>query len=95
MLAVGRCIQGLSVSILFSIGLAHLVDSVGRDEVGQWIGFFLSGINIGSWFRPSGEALVYDKAGYYPVFYMCLGVIALVFKAVPGLCCRTGDSGKV
>lgn len=23
--------------------------------------------------------LVYDRAGYYPVFYFCLGVIALVF----------------
>lgn len=79
MLAVGRCIQGLSVSILFSVGLAHLVDTVGRDEVGQWIGFVLSGMNIGVMVSPFLGGLVYDRAGYYPVFYMCLGVIALVF----------------
>ena len=79
MLAVGRCIQGLSVSILFSVGLAHLVDTVGRDEAGQWIGFVLSGMNIGVMVSPFLGGLVYDRAGYYPVFYMCLGVIALVF----------------
>lgn len=79
MLAVGRCIQGLSVSILCSVGLAHLVDTVGRDEVGQWIGFVLSGMGMGVMVSPFLGGLVYDRAGYYPVFYMCLGVIAFVF----------------
>lgn len=79
MLAVGRCIQGISVSILFSVGLAYLVDTVGRDEVGQWIGFVLSGMNTGVMFSPFLGGLVYDRAGYLPVFFMCLGIIAIVF----------------
>lgn len=79
MLAVGRCIQGISVSILFSVGLAHLVDTVGRDEVGQWIGFVLSGMNTGVMASPFLGGLVYDRAGYIPVFLMCLGIIAVVF----------------
>ena len=78
-LTIGRCIQGLSVSILFAVGLAHLVDTVGRDEVGQWIGFVLSGMNIGVMVSPFLGGLVYDKAGYYSVFIMCLGVLAFVF----------------
>ena len=79
MLAVGRCIQGISVSILFSVGLAHLVDTVGRDEVGQWIGFVLSGMNTGVMLSPFLGGLVYDRAGYIPVFLMCLGIIVVVF----------------
>lgn len=79
MLAVGRCIQGISVSILFSVGLAHLVDTVGRDEVGQWIGFVLSGMNTGVMASPLLGGLVYDRAGYLPVFLMCLGIIVVVF----------------
>lgn len=79
MLAVGRCIQGISFSILFSVGLAHLVDTVGRDEVGQWTGFALSGMNIGAMASPFLGGLVYDRVGYLPVFFMCLGIIVVVF----------------
>lgn len=79
MLAVGRCIQGISVSILFSVGLAHLVDIVGRDEVGQWIGFVLSGMNTGVMLSRFLGGLVYNRAGYIPVFLMCLGIIVVVF----------------
>ena len=79
LLIIGRCIQGLSMSILFSVGLAHLVDTVGRDEVGQWIGFVLSGMNIGVMISPFLGGLVYEKAGHYPVFIMCLGVLVFDF----------------
>jgi MFS family permease len=79
MLVVGRCVQGLSVSVLFAVGLANLVDTVGRDEVGQWTGFVLSGMNIGVMVSPFLGGLVYAKAGYYQVFAMCLGVLILVF----------------
>ena len=79
LLVIGRCIQGLSVSVLFAVGLAHLVDTVGRDEVGQWIGFVLSGMNLGVMLSPFLGGLVYDRAGYHAVFIMCIGVLAFVF----------------
>ena len=78
-LVVGRCIQGCSVATVFTVGLAQLVDSVEREELGQWIGFVLSGMNMGVMISPFLGGLVYDKAGYYPVCAMGLSVIAFNF----------------
>ena len=52
---------------------------MGREEVGQWIGFVLSGMNMGVMISPFLGGLVYEKAGYYPVCAMGLGVIAFNF----------------
>ncbi|KAG6986703.1 hypothetical protein G7Y79_00073g098020 [Physcia stellaris] len=78
-LVAGRCIQGCSVATVFTVGLAQLVDSVERKELGQWIGFVLSGMNMGVMISPFLGGLVYDKAGYYPVCAMGLSVIAFNF----------------
>ena len=78
-LVAGRCIQGFSVATVFTVGLAQLVDSVEREELGQWIGFVLSGMNMGVMISPFLGGLVYDKAGYYPVCAMGLSVIAFNF----------------
>ncbi|KAL9579163.1 MAG: hypothetical protein Q9212_005266 [Teloschistes hypoglaucus] len=77
MLVLGRCLQGCSVSIVFTVGLALLVDTVEREEIGQWIGFVLSGMNMGVMISPFLGGLVYEKAGYYAVCAMGLGVIAV------------------
>ena len=78
-LVAGRCIQGCSVATVFTVGLAQLVDSVEREELGQWIGFVLSGMNMGVMISPFLGGLVYDKAGYNPVCAMGLSVIAFNF----------------
>lgn len=79
MLVLGRCLQGCSVSIVFTVGLALLVDTVEREEIGQWIGFVLSGMNMGVMISPFLGGLVYEKAGYYSVCAMGLSVIAVDF----------------
>lgn len=76
-LVLGRCLQGRSVSIVFTVGLALLVDTVEREEIGQWIGFVLSGMNMGVMISPFLGGLVYEKAGYYAVCAMGLSVIAV------------------
>ena len=40
------------------------------------IGFVLSGLNLGLLIAPSLAGLIYEKAGYYAVFSMILGVIS-------------------
>lgn len=74
---ISRLLQGLSTAAVYSIGLALLVDTVGRDEVGQWMGFALSSSSIGLVVSPVLGGLVYSQAGYYAVFVMILGIIAI------------------
>ena len=79
MLVVGRCLQGLSAGVVYTTGLSLLVDTVSRDEIGSWMGFALSGMNLGVLISPFLAGIVYEKAGYYPVFAMALVVIAFDF----------------
>lgn len=77
MVIISRILQGLSTAAVYSIGLALLVDTVGRDEVGQWMGFALSSSSIGLVISPVLGGLVYSRAGYYAVFGMILCIIAV------------------
>lgn len=79
MLVAARFLQGSSSGIVFTVGLALLADTVGRDEVGQWLGFVLSGLSVGLMIAPFLGGIVYAKAGYITVFIMVLGVIAFDF----------------
>lgn len=72
-----RLLQGLSSAAVYSVGLALLVDTVGREEVGQWMGFALSSSSIGLVVSPVLGGLVYSRSGYYAVFAMILSIILI------------------
>ncbi|KAL8849331.1 MAG: hypothetical protein Q9221_005682 [Calogaya cf. arnoldii] len=74
-LLVSRLLQGLSAAITYTVGLALLVDTVGRDNVGQWMGTALSSSSFGLIISPLLGGIVYAKAGYMTVFAMALGLI--------------------
>ncbi|KAI9757012.1 MAG: hypothetical protein M1815_002347 [Lichina confinis] len=74
-LAASRMLQGFSAANVYTIGLALLTDTVGRDEVGQMMGFALSSANVGVLISPLLGGLVYARAGYIPLFGMALGLI--------------------
>ncbi|MCJ1231454.1 hypothetical protein MMC12_008131 [Toensbergia leucococca] len=78
-LMVARFFQGASSGIVFTVGLALLVDTVGRNEIGAWIGFALSGMSVGIMVGPFLGGIIYANAGYYAVFAVILGVIAFDF----------------
>src|SRR3954454_3158463 len=59
MLVLSRVLQGFSSSILYTVGLAVLVDTVGKDEVGQWMGTAMSCNNIGIIISPLLGGIVY------------------------------------
>jgi MFS family permease len=67
-------LHGLSSSILYTVGLAVLVDTVGKGEVGRWMGTAMSCNNIGIITSPLLGGIVYDKAGKMAVFGIMLGV---------------------
>ena len=76
-LVLARCLQGLSAGVVYTTVLALLVESVERDEVGSWIGFALSGVNLGVLTAPVLAGIIYERVGYYAVFSICLAIIAL------------------
>ncbi|RAL64129.1 hypothetical protein DID88_003317 [Monilinia fructigena] len=61
LLILGRVFAGLSTAIVWTVGQALLVDTVGQGEI---VAPLLGGI-------------VYEKAGYYAVFYMAFGLLVL------------------
>ena len=75
-LVLARCLQGVSAGVVYTTVLALLVESVERDEVGSWIGFALSGVNLGVLIAPVLAGVIYERAGYYTVFAICLAIIA-------------------
>lgn len=76
-LLLSRVLQGSSTAITWTVGLALTVDTVGKDEVGQWMGTALSSSSIGLIVSPLLGGVVYDKAGLWGVLGMMIGLIAL------------------
>ncbi|KAI4254706.1 MAG: hypothetical protein LQ352_002942 [Teloschistes flavicans] len=74
-LLISRLCQGLSAAITYTVGLALLVDTVGRDNIGQWMGTALSSSSFGLIVSPLLGGIVYAKAGYMAVFGMAMGLI--------------------
>ena len=79
LLVVARCLQGASAGIVHTAGLALLVDTVGRNDVGAWMGSALSGMSAGVMIGPFIAGIIYAKAGYLAVFATILIVIGLDF----------------
>ncbi|KAF2848799.1 MFS general substrate transporter [Plenodomus tracheiphilus IPT5] len=77
MLMCSRILHGLSPSILYTVGLAVLVDTIDKDEVGRWMGTAMSCNNIGIIISPLLGGIVYDKAGKNAVFGIMLGLGAI------------------
>jgi MFS family permease len=76
-LLVARALQGLSTTIVYSVGLAILVDTVGVEQIGRQAGYFLSSANFGVLISPMLGGYIYHRAGYYAVVFMMLGLVVL------------------
>lgn len=77
LLIVGRVLQGLSAAIVWVVGCALLVDTVGQADVGQTMGYVSLSMSLAYLVAPLLGGIVYERAGYYPVFYMAFGIIVL------------------
>ncbi|MCJ1471210.1 hypothetical protein MMC07_009858 [Pseudocyphellaria aurata] len=76
-LVVSRFLQGLSAAIVYTVGFALLADTVGSKDIGQWMGYVISSVNIGMTVSPTLGGILYEKAGYMSLFYVMFGLIAL------------------
>ncbi|TGO31458.1 hypothetical protein BHYA_0747g00020 [Botrytis hyacinthi] len=76
-LVAARVLQGFSSGLVWSVGLALLIDTVGSDQIGQAMGYVGIGINLGVLLSPLLGGLVFNRRGYYSVFAMAFALIAL------------------
>ncbi|CAD6440347.1 c0c59c18-4149-4ee3-8936-c40daf1feff5 [Sclerotinia trifoliorum] len=77
LLVLGRIFAGLSASIVWTVGLALLVDTVGQAEIGETLGYVSLSMSLGILVAPLLGGVVYEKAGYYAVFYMSFGLLVM------------------
>lgn len=73
----GRVLQGLSAAVVWTVGLALLVDTVGQEHIGEAMGYVGMGMSLAVLAAPLLGGVVFDRAGYYPVFAMCFALIAV------------------
>lgn len=75
-LAAARFLQGASGGVVWTIGIALLIETVGQENLGKTIGSIFSFITVASLFSPIVGGLLYAKTGYGGVFGV--GVAAIV-----------------
>ena len=90
---VARALAGFSAGIVFCTGLTLVVDSVPRKEIGEWMGFALSGMTWGTMIAPMLGGIIYKRAGYYAVFLTLLAVIVFDF-GLRAVMIETGERSK-
>lgn len=73
----GRIFQGLSAAMVWTVGLALLVDTVGKDEIGSAMGFIGMGVSAGTMLGPLLGGVIYQRGGYYSVFAVAFALIGV------------------
>ena len=73
----GRILQGITSCVVWTTGLAVLVDTVGQKHIGEYMGYVGIALNAGSILAPLLGGIVFAKAGYDAVFGLVTGVVVL------------------
>ncbi|KAI1743873.1 major facilitator superfamily domain-containing protein [Xylaria scruposa] len=78
-LVIARVLQGISAAVVWTIGLAMVLDTVGPQNLGKVIGSIFSIISIGELMAPVIGGILYEKTGYTGVFGLGAGMLVLDF----------------
>ncbi|KAI0154020.1 major facilitator superfamily domain-containing protein [Pestalotiopsis sp. NC0098] len=78
-LVLARALQGVSATVVWTIGLAMVLDTVGTENLGKTMGVIFSTISVGELVAPVLGGVLYDKAGYGGVFGLAVGIIGIDF----------------
>lgn len=74
-LVAGRLLQGASAAVVWTVALALLSDTVGKEQSGHALGYVASSYSLGILSAPLLGGVVYERAGYYAVYGMTFGII--------------------
>ena len=77
LLIVARAFQGASGSVVWTTGLALMIDTVEKDQIGQAMGYTALANTLAVLCSPLLAGVVYEHGGYSAVFYMAFGIIAI------------------
>lgn len=77
LVAIGRILQGLSAAIVWTVGLALMVDTVGKEKIGSAMGWVSSAMSLGILVGPLLGGVVLEQSGYYSVFAICFGLLGV------------------
>ncbi|KAL4944185.1 hypothetical protein BDV06DRAFT_220551 [Aspergillus oleicola] len=77
MLVIARVFQGLSCAVVWTVGMALIVDTMGKDQVGAAMGIVSMAMTVGTVFGPFVGGVVLSKVGYHAVFGLAIGMIVL------------------
>ncbi|RDW79270.1 MFS transporter [Aspergillus mulundensis] len=74
-LVIARAFQGLSCAVVWTVGMALIVDTMGKEQVGAAMGIVSMAMTVGTVMGPSVGGVVLSKAGYHAVFGLALALI--------------------
>jgi MFS family permease len=78
-LVVARLLQGTSAAVVWTVGLAMILDTVGPEHLGKVIGSIFSFISVGELLAPVVGGVLYDCTGYAGVFGVAGTILGLDF----------------
>jgi MFS family permease len=78
LLLVSRILQGISGTVLFSLGLALLAECVPAERVAAASGNAMIGLSLGSVLGPVAGGALYDQLGYAAPWILCIALVSLV-----------------
>ncbi|KAH1393106.1 hypothetical protein KXW71_005360 [Aspergillus fumigatus] len=73
----GRLFQGVAAAVVWTVGLALLVDTIEKEALGEAMGYAAMGITLGTLTGPLLGGVLYENGGYYAVFGLAFGIIGL------------------
>jgi len=73
---LGRVLQGVSAAVVWSVGCALLVDTMGS-AVGVAMGYVNISMSIALLLAPVIGGVSYNNAGYLAVYYVAFGIVGL------------------
>ena len=76
-LLIARVMQGMSTAIVFTVGFALLFDVIGKEKIGQAMGYTSMSLSLGLFLGPVVGGIIYQYEGYFQVFIPAFVLIAL------------------
>ncbi|EGX90164.1 membrane transporter [Cordyceps militaris CM01] len=76
-LMAARLLQGLSVAIVWAVGMATLQDLVGTSELGSVTGSIFSFVSVGQLIAPALGGFLYELGGMEAIFVLSAGILLI------------------
>ncbi|KAJ5775357.1 uncharacterized protein N7511_000368 [Penicillium nucicola] len=76
---VARVLQGAATAMVSVAGLSIVTDTINKASLGQMIGYIGAAMTLGFIAGPLLGGLVFEIGGFYAVFGMAVGIVALDF----------------